>query len=162
MIAGVVLRNDTTLDPREHVVELACNLDDQPGQHLPPLLDRLLADGALDAWATPVHMKKGRPGLVVSVLCRPEDADRLSDVLLRHSTTLGVRRTPHERKVLDRWVDTVYTAYGEVRVKVGGRAGTAWHAAPEYEDVAARAAEKGVPVHEDHAAALAAWRKDHA
>lgn len=157
-LVRVVLGEVGTADAPEHVVELACNVDDQPGQHLPPLIDRLMADGALDAWATPVHMKKGRPGLVVSVLCRPGDADRLSDVLLRHSSTLGVRRHTAVRTVLDRWFDTVDTPYGPVRIKVGGRDGRAWHAAPEHEDVAARAAAAEVPLHEVHAAAMAAWR----
>lgn len=142
----------------DQVVELACNLDDLPGELVPPLVERLLDEGALDAWAVPIHMKKGRPGLLLQALARPGDADRLSDLLLRHSSTLGVRRRPWDRKVLDRWVQTVPTAYGPIRIKVGGRAGEAWHAAPEFEDVAERARAAGVPLQEVYAAALAAWR----
>jgi uncharacterized protein (TIGR00299 family) protein len=142
----------------DEVVELACNLDDTTGELIAPLLQRLLDAGALDAWATPVLMKKGRPGLVLSALARPEDADRIGEIVLRHSSTLGVRRHRAGRQVLDRWSDVVETPYGSVRVKVGGRDGHAWHASPEFEDVAARAQEAGVPLQEVWRAALAAWK----
>ena len=139
------------------VVELACNLDDMPGQHVAAALERLLAEGALDAWAVPATMKKGRPAVIVHALAKPSDAERLSDVLLRHTTTLGVRRSTHARAVLDRWVDTVDTAYGPIRMKVGGRSGVAWHAHPEWDDVAAAAARADAPVAAVHGAAVAAW-----
>ncbi len=157
-LVRVVLGHEGRPDAPETVEELACNLDDLPGEQVPAIVARLLEAGALDAWVSPVHMKKGRPGLVLSALARPDDADALTEILLRHSTSLGVRRHRATRTVLDRWHETVDTAYGPVRVKVGGRGTVPWHAAPEYEDVAARAAVAGVPLHEVHAAALTAWR----
>lgn len=141
------------------VVELACNLDDVTGQIAAPLIDTLLADGALDAWIVPAHMKKGRPGLILHALARPADADRLAERILRDSPTLGVRRDLRTRAILDRWWVDVATPYGAVRVKVGGRDGVAWHAAPEYDDVAARAVAAGVPIREVWEAAIAAWRE---
>ena len=142
----------------DQVVELACNLDDLPGQLVPPAIDALLAAGALDAWVETVLMKKGRPGWIMHALCSPPDADRLADALMRHTSTLGVRRTTWERRLLERWVESVATPWGPVHVKVGGRAGTSWHAWPEYEECAALALTHELPVAEVQQAALAAWR----
>jgi len=139
------------------VIELTANVDDMTGEQVPPLLARLLDEGALDAWATPTLMKKGRPGLILGALARPALADQLGEVLLRHSTSLGVRRARCTRQVLERWVDSVATPWGPVRVKVGGRSGRAWHAAPEYEDLARLARDHDLPVHLVHREALSAW-----
>ncbi len=152
-----VVVGDVAVSEAGDVVELACNLDDMPGQHVAAAMEHLLADGALDVWAVPATMKKGRPAVVLQALAKPSDAERLSDVMLRHTTTLGVRRWTHTRSVLDRWHETVETVYGPIRVKVGGRAGVAWHVHPEWDDVAAAAARADVPVAAVHAAALAAW-----
>ena len=160
-LVRAVLGTPAYAEAPEAVVDLACNLDDLPGEQVPAVIEALLAAGALDAWVLPVHMKKVRPGLLLGALARPADADTLSDLLLRHTSTLGVRRTPAFRRVLDRWTEPVQTPYGEVRVKVGGRDGAPWHAAPEHADVAARAREAGIPEHEVHAAALVAWRTKH-
>ena len=73
------------------VVVLQANVDDLLPELVPDVLDACLRAGALDAWVEPIQMKKGRPGLLLSVLARPADEARLADVLLRHSTTLGVR-----------------------------------------------------------------------
>jgi uncharacterized protein (TIGR00299 family) protein len=143
----------------DDVIELACNLDDATGALLAPVVAGLLDAGALDAWVAPVTMKKGRPGFVLHALARPADADRLGDYVLKHTTSLGVRRTPHSRQLLDRWWVEVATAWGAVRVKVGGRDGVAWHAEPELDDVVARAAEAGVPVAAVHRAAIAGWER---
>jgi uncharacterized protein (TIGR00299 family) protein len=142
---------------RDVVVELACNLDDFLPELVPPLVDRLLADGARDAWTAPVTMKHGRPALTLHALVDEADADRLSDVLLRHSSSLGVRRQTWDRVVLDRWEVVVDTAFGAVRVKVGGRGGEPWHASPEHRDVAAAALAHGVPPRDVHDAAVAAF-----
>jgi uncharacterized protein (DUF111 family) len=139
------------------VVELASNLDDCTGEILAAALQRLLAEGALDAWVVPATMKKGRPGFVLHALCAPHDADRLSGLILRDTPTLGVRAHPCHRRVLDRWVESVETPYGTVRVKVGGEQGHALHAAPEFDDVIAHAGRAGVPPQEVYRAAIAAW-----
>ena len=139
-------------------VELACNLDDVTGQQASDAIAGLLAAGALDAWAAPITMKKGRPGLVLGALVRPSDADALADWVLRHTPALGVRRHPVTRRVLDRWHETVSTDYGVARVKVGGRDGVAVHATPEHDDVAALAAAAGVAVLEVSRAVMASWK----
>lgn len=141
------------------VLELRAQVDDLPGELLPPLLEALLGAGALDAWATPVIMKKGRPGLLVGALAQAEDRAAVGEALLRHSGSFGYRWSAAEREVLVRSWDVVATPWGEVRVKVGRREGRLLHAAPEYEDCAAlaRASDRGIA--EVYRAALAAWRE---
>ncbi len=156
LVRVIVGHDERTFSVEDTVVELAANIDDMPGEHVPPLLQRMLAEGALDAWATAMIMKKGRPGLCVQALTRPEDAERLSDVLLRHSSTLGVRRNSRQRRVLDRWMVTVKTKYGDIRVKVAGRGGRSWHMAPEFEDVARCANTHDAPLFQVHNAAIVA------
>lgn len=145
-------------EPHGDAIEIACNLDDVTGQQAADAVDAALAAGALDAWTTAIGMKKGRPGLQLSVLARPVDAERLADLLLRITPTLGVRMRGHTRRTLDRWFATVDTPYGPIRIKIGGRDGVAWQGWPEHDDVRAAAASAGVPAAEVHRAALAAWR----
>jgi hypothetical protein len=137
---------------------LEANLDDCPGQLVARAIEAALEAGALDAWAAPLTMKKGRPGLLLGALATRERRDEVARVLLDETTTLGVRHHPVDRIELDREMRTVATRYGEVRVKVARRAGAAMGAHPEYEDCLARAREHGVPVKEVLAAALAAFR----
>ncbi len=142
--------------PEGDVEELTANIDDMPGEHVPALIDALLDAGALDAWATPIVMKKGRPALTVSALAQPGQAEALAEVLLRHSPTLGVRWNARARRVLERWETTVDTPYGTIRIKHAGRGGWAWKAKPEHADVARCAREHGVPLGTVHRAALRA------
>ncbi|HET9554417.1 MAG TPA: nickel pincer cofactor biosynthesis protein LarC [Anaeromyxobacteraceae bacterium] len=134
------------------------NLDDCPGQLVARAVEALLEAGALDAWAAPLTMKKGRPGVLVGALCDGARRAAVARVLLTETTTLGVRFHPVEREELSRALHEVETPYGRVRVKVGALEGREVGAHPEYEDCRARAAEHGVPVREVMAAALAAWR----
>jgi uncharacterized protein (DUF111 family) len=97
---------------------------------------------------TPVQMKKNRPGIVVEVLGRREDAARLRDILFRHSSTLGVRETEVTRHSLPRRIETVDTPYGSVRMKVATLPDGSSKAAPEHDDCVARATERGVSVGE--------------
>ncbi|MCL6637428.1 MAG: LarC family nickel insertion protein [Alicyclobacillus sp.] len=144
---------------QEDVYQLAANVDDMPAEWAAYALDRLLAAGALDAWITPAVMKKGRPGWVVQVLCRPGEQERLTALLQRETTTLGVRGWALTRAVLARrwqWVDT---PYGSVRVKLAGADGQVWNAAPEFADCQTCAERWGVPLKEVYQAAVAAWRE---
>ncbi|HEX9620444.1 MAG TPA: nickel pincer cofactor biosynthesis protein LarC [Polyangiaceae bacterium] len=139
----VVLGNETRSGAEEtgtHVL-IEANVDDMTGELAAHCLRAVLDAGALDAWAVPIVMKKGRPGLVLSVLCARAVAPQLSRVLLRESSSLGVRRTPVSRDELPREVVDVETPYGVVPVKVAG-VGSA-HVKPEFEVCArlARAAE---------------------
>ena len=118
----------------DRVAELRCNLDDMTGEDVAFAAETLLAAGALDVWTAPITMKKGRPAVLLTVLCRPEDADGLTALLLRHTTTLGVRRTDCARTCLARAV----TDRAGVRVKTAAGPGIRKEKA-EYDDVAALA-----------------------
>ncbi len=114
---------------------------------------------AVDVFYTPVHMKKGRPGILITVLCRPGQREAVEELLFAESTTLGVRRHEVARTALEREVVQVATAYGPVGVKLGRRAGRVRNAQPEFEDCRRAAAAAGVPVKEVWAAAVAAFRE---
>jgi pyridinium-3,5-bisthiocarboxylic acid mononucleotide nickel chelatase len=143
---------------RERVAVLETEVDDMSPQLCAPLMERLLAAGALDAYFTPVQMKKGRPGLLITVLGPPARRGELEEVLFAETTTLGVRHQELERTVLEREVVAVETTYGTVGVKVGRRGGRLLNAQPEFDDCQRLAAAAGVPVKEVWAAALTAWR----
>ena len=125
----------------EPVVLLSATIDDQTPEELAVAVDECLAAGAIDAWLTPVGMKKGRLGSDVTVLCRPADETRVVDVLFVHTTTLGVRREPIERHVAQRDERTVTVDGHAIRVKMRHRHGRRLGAKPELDDcvVAARA-----------------------
>ncbi|WP_253995506.1 nickel pincer cofactor biosynthesis protein LarC [Myxococcus qinghaiensis] len=132
------------------------NLDDATPQLLGHLVERLLAVEALDAWVTPVVMKKSRPGHLLSALVEGGLRDTVVDTLLRESTTLGVRYHRVERQALERdWVE-VETPWGRVRVKRGLRDGAVLNAHPEFEDCRRVAEAAGVPLKQVVAAALVA------
>jgi uncharacterized protein (TIGR00299 family) protein len=149
---------DGAEESADDIVEIACNLDDQPAVTLAAVPDLLFAAGALDVWFAPVQMKKGRPGMVLHALAHPAQADRLADLVLRHTTTLGVRKAAWTRRVLDRWFEAVETPWGPVRVKVGGRGGDPWHATPETDDVLEISRRTGIAAGEVARVAMAAWR----
>ncbi|MBN1336011.1 MAG: nickel pincer cofactor biosynthesis protein LarC [Deltaproteobacteria bacterium] len=144
----------------DEVAVLETQVDDLPGAFVPPILEACLAAGALDVFATPVLMKKGRPGLLLTALASPGDVDSVARILLGHGSTLGVRVRYQARRILDRRFRTVATPYGPVRVKEALLPGAPPRPAPEYEDCALRAREHGVPVWEVHRAALAAAGHD--
>jgi hypothetical protein len=141
------------------VWELAVTLDDATPQLLGYLVETLLAHGALDAWVAPVTLKKSRPGHVLSVLVAAGEREQVVRRLLSESPTLGVRAWPVQRTVLDRSHVEVETAHGPVRVKIGSLDGETLNAAPEYEDVRARAEAAGVPFKQVWAEALAAYAR---
>jgi hypothetical protein len=157
-ILRVVLGEESTASSSLRSVEvLEAQMDDLPGEHLPPLINALLGAGAVDAFASPILMKKGRSGLLVTALASNDTADAVTHAMIRHGSTFGVRRYSAERTVLDRWHETVETPHGSIRVKVGALQGEVLHAAPEFEDVQTRADESGQPAPTIHAAALHAW-----
>ena len=130
---------------RETVTKLECNLDDMTGEEIGFAQERLFDAGAFDVYTLPIGMKKSRPGILLSVVCRTEDADRMAEVLMTHTTTLGVRRLDLSRYVLKREIDTVDTAYGPVRVKRARGMGTEKEKA-EYEDLAELARKNNLPL----------------
>jgi uncharacterized protein (TIGR00299 family) protein len=148
-------------DTREsdRVAVLETNLDDVSAQVLGDVMDKSLAAGALDVFHTPIQMKKNRPGVMLSVLCAPADADRLSRLLLENTTAFGVRRTDAQRLKLDREIVTVKTAFGRVEVKIGRLGGRVVSASPEFESCKLAAAKAKAPVRRVLTAALAEAEK---
>lgn len=128
---------------RETVTKLECNVDDMTAEDIGFAMEQLFEAGARDVYTQPIGMKKSRPGTMLSVICLPEDADRLASVLMKHTTTLGIRRQDMSRYVLERTERTVHTVYGDVRVKHASGMGME-REKPEYEDVAELAREHGV------------------
>jgi uncharacterized protein (TIGR00299 family) protein len=140
----------------ERIVKLECEIDDMNPQLFGPLMDNLLAAGAFDVFYTPVQMKKNRPGTLVTVIARPDRRSDLTDVLFRASTTIGVRYEEMSRACLDRAVESVETPYGPVRFKIARRNGEELNAAPEFDDCARIAVERGVAIKTVQAAAIKA------
>jgi pyridinium-3,5-bisthiocarboxylic acid mononucleotide nickel chelatase len=138
----------------DEVMLLECNLDDMTPEALGYALERVLAAGALDAWFTPIYMKKNRPATLLAVLCRPEDGAALRGLLLRETTTLGVRYQTLQREVAERRSDAVQTPWGRVRRKLKLLGGRIVSVKPEYDDCARLAREQGVPLQEVMRAAL--------
>ncbi len=120
-------------------------------------MDQLYAAGALEVFYTAVQMKKNRPGTLVTVVCAGADRRRLTDVVFRETTTIGVRYHEMDRECLAREAVSVVTPWGEVRVKVARRGADVLNAQPEFDDVARLAAAHDVPIKDVHARALKAW-----
>jgi uncharacterized protein (TIGR00299 family) protein len=130
----------------EKIMVLEANLDDLSPQVLAYAMERLLAEGALDVFSVPVQMKKSRPGALLTVLAKMEDANRLTKLIFAETTTLGVRRREEQRQTLSRRWETVNTAWGPVRIKIANMNGSVSNYAPEYEDCRTLAEAQHVPL----------------
>jgi uncharacterized protein (DUF111 family) len=157
-VLRLIVGEEAAVSGTERVLVLETEIDDMPQQLYGPLMDRLLAAGALDVFYTAIQMKKGRPGMLVTALCDPARREALEEVSSPETTTLGVRRQEWDRTVLERDRVVVETAHGPVGIKVGRRGGRVYNAQPEFEDCRRAAEAQGVPVKEVWAAALSAWR----
>ncbi|MEG1602529.1 MAG: nickel insertion protein [Cloacibacillus sp.] len=125
-------------------VEMSANIDDMTGEDLGAAMEILLAAGALDVWFEAIQMKKNRPAVKLSLLSAPSEKQKFAELVLRHTTTLGVRARVVERAVLTRRERTVATRFGAVRVKCGMLAGETVKEMPEYEDIKKIAIETGL------------------
>ena len=132
---------------REIISKLECNLDDMTGEDIGFAIEQLFAAGAFEVYTQPVGMKKSRPGVLLTVICSTGDADRLAGEMMKHTTTLGIRRQDMSRYALKRKVETVDTPCGKVRVKYASGMGVTRSKA-EYEDLAALAREKNVSLND--------------
>jgi uncharacterized protein (DUF111 family) len=157
-VLRMILAEDEADEERvpSEVLVLEATLDDAPPQVIAWAAERLLGAGALDVFTTPVQMKKGRAGHLLTVLSRPRDLEALQEILFRETTTLGVRFRREGRVELDRSLSEVKTPYGVVRLKTGLLRGVAVQTWPEYEDCAAAARRHGVPLKRVQQAALLA------
>ena len=130
---------------REQITKLECNLDDMTGEDIGFATEQLFQAGAKEVFTQAVGMKKNRPGILLTVLCLTEDADRLAEEMMKHTSTLGIRRQEMSRYVLQRSVETLSISYGEVRMKQASGMGVK-RSKPEFEDVAALARKYQVPL----------------
>lgn len=129
------------------VVELECNVDDMTAEEMGFAIERFLEEGAMEAFATPVVMKKSRPGLKLNVLVKPEDKEKMVSLIFTHTSTIGIRETEHNRYVLDRRMEEVETPYGIIRKKVSYGYGVKKEKY-EYDDLVAIAKEKKLSLKE--------------
>ncbi len=144
--------DEPAADAGEILIET--NIDDMNPQHLGLLTERLFDAGALDAWVTPIVMKKGRPAFLVSAIGRAADQDALVATMIEQSSTLGVRIQPIQRQKATRRIETVTTRWGDVRVKLRGWNGRVIDGTPEHDDCLAIARREELPLR-------AVWNEAH-
>lgn len=143
-------------DSPTRVVELAVNLDDVTGEQAGATIDRAIANGALDAWATPITMKKGRPGITLCILARESQEDAMAKQLLADTGSFGVRSRTWDRVVLQRDYHTRDTPLGKLKFKAGSLDGQPITVKPEHDDVLALANASNTPLAEAQRIANAA------
>lgn len=148
---------DTADATHSAVAVLETAIDDLSPQILAHVTERALALGALDVMSTAVQMKKGRLGTLLTILADDATVPALENLLLRETSTLGVRIHHERRSCLDRTHTTVATPYGDIRIKIGSRNNETYNAAPEFEDCRDAAAKHNVPVKQVQQAAIAAY-----
>lgn len=142
----------------EEISIIEANLDDMNPQIYGYVLEKALSAGALDVYTTALHMKKSRPGTLLTILCRPEDADKMMSLIFAETTTFGVRTHRAQRRTLPReWVN-VSTSFGSVRIKLSRSNGHILHVTPEYDDCRKLAVENQVPLQQVISEALRTYQ----
>jgi pyridinium-3,5-bisthiocarboxylic acid mononucleotide nickel chelatase len=136
----------------DEVWVLETNLDDLPAEVIGYCYDLLFAAGALDVFTIPIHMKKNRPGVLLTVLAPPDKRSEVENILFRETATFGIRRSLTRRTKLQREAGTVNTPWGPIQGKRGWRQGHSAVFSPEYDDCARVARQHGVPLREVYAA----------
>jgi uncharacterized protein (DUF111 family) len=137
----------STNENTDSIAELSCNLDDMTGEEIGFAMERLLEAGALDVYTTSIGMKKNRPGILLTVLCRPADKDTMVHLLFRHTTTLGIRENSFHRYTLARRTEIVESTYGPVRKKISSGYGVE-RCKLEYEDLKRISSEQNISLRE--------------
>lgn len=141
------------------VTRLETNLDDSSPEILGATMDKLLAAGALDVWFTPIHMKKNRPAVMLSVLCELPNVEGMADIIFRETSAFGLRTEQIVRLKLERRFEIVTTEYGEVTVKLGLKNGAVVQVAPEFESCRAVSEKSGQPLRAVYEAATRSWHR---
>jgi pyridinium-3,5-bisthiocarboxylic acid mononucleotide nickel chelatase len=149
--------SEQTISPEEKVAVIDATIDDMSPQIYGYFQERALASGALDVYSTPIQMKKNRPALKMTCICAVADLDRLTEMIFRETTTIGIRYTFAHRKTLSREFHKIETVYGPVTMKVSLLDGGPVNYVPEFEDCRRLASEKGVALKEVQAAAVHAY-----
>jgi hypothetical protein len=139
------------------VIQIECEIDDMNPQIFGPVMEQIFAAGAVDVFLTPVQMKKGRPGTLLTALAPPARRDAICDVIFRETTTIGVRFSVVDRETLERRTETVELTGGPVRMKIACRRGDVLNAVPEFDDCVRVAQATGQPIKRVQAEALRAW-----
>lgn len=158
LLRAILLETVEAAPATDECLLLECNLDDTTPELIGALTGRLLAAGALDVFTTAIQMKKQRPGVLLSVLCRVAEKSAVLDLIFRESTTFGVREQIVQRTILERRFEKAATPFGTVRIKVGTWQGKDVTRAPEMDDCVALAAKHGVPVRAVYEAASRAQK----
>jgi uncharacterized protein (TIGR00299 family) protein len=135
--------NDET--HRENITVLECQLDDITGETLGYVMEKVLKHGALDVYFTPVTMKKSRPGSLITVLTKPQDCLAMEELLLKETSTFGVRKSECSRRILSRRFEKIETPYGNLTVKIGYEGDKIYKITPEYEEIKEAAIEYKLP-----------------
>ena len=151
-------QTEATAVSDETLLMIETNIDDMSPQLFGYVMDRALEMGALDCYLTPTQMKKNRPGLLLSVLCRPDEREKFLQMLFAETTTIGARSYEVQRRALARETITVTTQFGLIDVKVAHIKNGAVNAMPEFEQCRAAARNSGVTLREVQDAARAAYR----
>jgi len=153
-----VLVGDSDASAASHTVTvIEAEIDDMNPQIFGVVMEKLLAEGALDVFYTPIQMKKNRPGTLLSVIATPAIREKLTSTIFHETTTIGVRHRDMTRECLDRETENVVTPFGPIRFKVARRGGEVLNAAPEFDDCVRLADATGRSVKEIQAAATKAW-----
>jgi uncharacterized protein (DUF111 family) len=141
------------------VTRLDTNLDDSSPEILGATMEKLLAAGALDVWFTPIHMKKNRPAVMLSVLCEVGHVEPMADIIFRETSAFGLRTEQVVRLKLERRFEKVQTEFGEVIVKLGLKNGQIVQAAPEFESCRVASEKSGQPLRAIYEAATQSWHR---
>lgn len=152
LLRGMIYETENGAD-QDRVLLLECNLDDMTGELVAHAAGKLMQSGALDVWTTPVFMKKQRPGVILSCLCREEDRAAMLETIFRETATFGVREQWIARSILRREFSTVETPYGPIRIKEGFLGQDKVTSTPEWEDCRLAAEKAGVSAKEVYRAA---------
>lgn len=136
-----------TPDKEDSILEFEFNVDDMTAESVSFAMKKLFDEGALEVYTTPVGMKKSRPGILFTVLCRQEDRVRMTELIFRHTSTIGIRETLKKRVILERSIESVSTKYGEIRKKTSRGYGVTREKF-EYEDIAKIAEKNGLSLDE--------------
>lgn len=136
-----------TGDVSETVTEISCNIDDMSAEELGFAFEKIMDSGALDVFTAPIGMKKNRQGILLTCLCRKEDTEKISEVIFRYTSTIGLRMSEKKRKTLERQSEIIKTKYGDIRIKRSRGFGTE-RVKAEYDDTSVVAEKLGISIND--------------